>query len=278
MRPAKTWIWLPALLIMAGVAGYLKISQQRGPRNPQDNLDFLVAPVPATAVPCNFSASPRPMMVLVLGQSNAGNHGAPRPGLTDKDGAVFLHDGQCYRTSWPAPGATGTGGNIWSSLSSRLSGALGRPVVFSLLAVDATSVRDWATEGRLRRRLIDTLAANRQGRFTPDIVLWQQGEADARAGTSSDEYLEHFRAVLTVLRERGIAAPILVALSTRCRNDGSEEVRKALRIAAQSEPGVAIGPDLDVLTGSLREDGCHFSAAGLEMAAELWSRAILAER
>jgi hypothetical protein len=271
---AKLAAWTGAILALGGLA-YAWQRSNAPSASPQDHVDEIFRPAPIDAVPCDFSAQPRPLMILVLGQSNAANHGAPPPPSDGQRKATFLFEGRCYRTGSAAPGATGRGGSIWTVLAPRLSRTAGRPVVFSVLAVEATQVRDWVEPGRLHRRLADTLASNRENSFVPDIVLWQQGEADARSGTSANDYRERFSRLVALLRSQGVAAPIAVALSTRCGNEGSEQVRTALKESAIQDSSVRLGPDTDTLTGPFRQDGCHFSASGLDAAAELWLRAIV---
>lgn len=243
--------------------------------SPQKHVDEIFRPSPSDAVPCDFSAQPRPLMVLVLGQSNAGNHGSLAPQPDEMLKASFIFEGLCYRTSGAAPGATGRGRNIWTALGPRLSRTTGRPVVFSVLAVDATQINDWVSPGKIQHHLIETLVSHRNHSFFPDIVLWQQGEADAKIGTTSSEYREHFARLVALLHNQGITAPIIAALSTRCRNDGSEQVRTALKTVAAENPSVRLGPDTDTLTGLFRHDGCHFSRLGLDAAAELWEPPIM---
>ena len=196
---------------------------------------------------------------------------ANRPRLARKaTRQPFTFNGKCYQTTGPAPGATGQGGNLWSELAPKLARSVGRPVIFSILAVESTRIRDWVEPGKLRQKLNDTITGQRQYGFVPDLVLWQQGEADAKAGTTRAKYLEQLNELVTTLRSGGLSAPIVVALSTSCHNVGSESVRSALKAAAATDPTIQIGPDTDVLTGSFRQDDCHFSTMGQRAAAELW--------
>lgn len=242
----------------------------------QDHVNEIFRPSRLDAIPCNFSTQPRLLMILVLGQSNAGNHGSSPPNPDGRIKTNFFFDGLCYRTGDAAPGATGRGGNIWTTLAPRLSRAVGRPVVFSVLAVEAAEVRDWIAPGKLKRRLTETLDNNRSYSFIPELVFWQQGEADAKAGTTGPEYRERLAQLAALLRSHGVSAPIIAALSTRCRNEGSDAIRTVLRESAAFDPSIRLGPDTDTLVGSFRNDGCHFSASGLDAAAELWLPAAIA--
>jgi hypothetical protein len=209
-------------------------------------------------------------MVQALGQSNAGNHGAISRKVRQDEEAMFYFEGHCYKTNGVSPGATGRDANLWAVLAPRLTKAFNRPVVFSVLAVEATRIADWAEPGELQSRLLATLADNREHAFVPDVVIWQQGEADASAGTGMDEYRATFSTLIALLRREGVNAPILAGMSTRCRNNGSENVRTALKAVSLKDPTVRLGADTDVLTGQYRLDGCHFSSAGLNAAADLW--------
>ncbi|MBK9234544.1 MAG: hypothetical protein IPO19_00130 [Rhodoferax sp.] len=150
----------------------------------------------------------RPLVLLVLGQSNAANHGALRE---QKPVAlpVVLEEG-CALATDPLPGATGRGGSIWSALPQALeaAGVDRRNVVFSVLAVDATSIADWTSpDSPLRQRLVQRLAALKRIGLMPDLVLWQQGEADARLGTDPMAYAAALQQLRTLLDAGGSQAP-----------------------------------------------------------------------
>ena len=217
-------------------------------------------------------------MILVLGQSNAGNHGADSDSGQQGPQATFVFEGNCYRTAGPAPGATGHDKSIWPLLAQRLESATGKPVVFSVLAVESTRVAQWIEPGSFQHLLIETLASNRKDAFVPDLVIWQQGEADAIAGTSATEYREQFAQLVTFLRRSGVSVPIFAALSTRCRNTGGLPIRQAIAESVRADRTLRLGPDTDALSGLYRHDDCHFSEAGLEAAADLWAQSIIANR
>ncbi len=239
-----------------------------------DLVEHIYLPTTLDPVPCQFGAKQQPLMVLVLGQSNAGNHGELASPLLKDESAKFFFNGRCFNTNGPAPGATGEGGNLWTALAPGLAAEARRPVVFSVLAVESTRLRDWLVPGKLRQKLIDTLAEQHRYGFDPNIVLWQQGEADAKAGTTRMKYQQQFSELVLLLRNEGVLAPIATALSTHCGNDSSNEVRQALTAIARQDPSVHIGPDTDMLTGPNRQNDCHFSNIGRRNAAQLWLTSI----
>jgi peptidoglycan/LPS O-acetylase OafA/YrhL len=262
-------------MLLACIAGLAFAWHKTTPpiTQPPSALDTLYVPPPNQAMQCNLDTEPRPIMLMVLGQSNAGNHGEPLPPGTTT-GATFFFEGKCYQTAGPAPGATGRSGNIWVLLGPKLERHTGRPVIFSVLAVDASSVRAWAKPGPLNDRLIATIQEQTRNGFIPDAILWQQGEADARTGTTQVGYERNFEALIKTLHTNGVVAPVHAALSTRCRNEGSKAVRTALTQIAARNFNIMIGPDTDELGSADRYDGCHFSFQGITSATELWAKSL----
>lgn len=260
-----------AFILLLALAGLAKAWHSAHPRQqfPVALIENIQRPKMLSAEPCSFASEPRPLMILVLGQSNAGNHGEQNANAQLKQ-ATYFSDGNCFRTSGPAPGATGTGGNIWAFLHSELARTLDRPVVFAVLAVESTRLRDWILPGMLRDTLFLTLFDHRRHGFVPDIVLWQQGEADARIGITQVKYQEQLVRLVSLLRGQSISAPIIVALSTVCGNEGSENIRRAIRAAARMDSSILVGPDTDAIAITDRKDGCHYSRTGLRKVAQLW--------
>ena len=125
-----------------------------------------------------------PLLLLVLGQSNAGNHGETRS--ASAHGALWL-DGHCYRIADPLAGGAGSAGSIWS----RLTASMGlqrspRELLLVILAIDASRATNWIAPGPISTKLLSIGDALRSHHLTVSAVLWQQGEADARSATSRD--------------------------------------------------------------------------------------------
>jgi hypothetical protein len=83
------------------------------------------------------------------------------------------------------------------------------------------------------------------------------------------------QALVVLLRAEHVAAPILLARSTRCGDADGSAIRAAIGDVAGHEPGLVEGPDTDVLTGAARFDGCHWSSEGARASAALWSERLL---
>jgi hypothetical protein len=222
-------------------------------------------------VDCSQFKQPRSAIFLTLGQSNAANESelAFQPG----DG-VFnfsFFDSKCYVAQDPLLGATGTAGSVWSRLGDKLvrSGAYDR-VLFVPIAVGGSRVQAWAPEGLHFPRLVAVQKALASQGLKPTHVLWHQGESDAR-WTTKEQYVDRFTRMLAEMRRLGIDAPVYVAVASACGHGGSDAIRAAQRQLAATLPNVRPGPDTDEIDRlRWRRDGCHFSAEGLELHANLW--------
>ena len=276
-RGAFLWrIGVPAIVagcILMAVFALLQVRQtQREQQGLATRVSGIQQPRASDEIPCPKSAPDMPpLVILALGQSNGGNHGSTRG--KSPVGALWF-EGRCYPVADPLPGATGSGGSIWSRLAASLAADVPGGLILSVLAVDATSSAEWTREGPLADRLSSLLDEMRKGRIQVSAVLWQQGEADARAGVSPTQYANSLGVLVRRLREGGIGAPVFVARSTRCGNSGGDNIRDGAAMIAVAGAGVLLGPDTDQLGDAMRSDGCHFNAAGLDAAALAWRRVL----
>jgi hypothetical protein len=112
-------------------------------------------------------------------------------------------------------------------------------------------------------------------RLVPTVILFHQGESDAKRGTSAEDYSKRLDAVVASVRHLGVEAPFLVAVASYCHGRSSQDVVAAQRAAVGPARGIYAGANTDQLVGAtLRFDDCHFSTAGLERAADLWLDAL----
>lgn len=264
-------IWAPLLIGAAALAGRAWITDPSGLRS---RLDQIVRVDGQQLVSCAAIAAERPVVVLALGQSNAGNHGAAN---LDGPPILLLAEGKCVLATDPLPGGTGLGGSIWSRLPGHWSALqVRRKLVVSVLGVDATSIEDWTSQrSPLPKRLSRQLQSMKAVDLMPHAVLWQQGETDARRETSAAAYTEGLNKLAAILDQAGSRVPIVMARSTVCRSAPNATIRAAMQAQAARDARFVLGPDTDQLLGvDLRADGCHFSVGGLDRAAQLWAEAI----
>jgi Carbohydrate esterase, sialic acid-specific acetylesterase len=227
-----------------------------------------------------FAATPRLAVILTFGQSNIANECDPHGGYTPgPDVYNFnLFDGQCHVAKDPLLGATGNRSNF----TTRLGDHLVRREVYDRvllvpIAYGGTYISEWTVNGRMFPRLTQTLIRLRRAGISVTHALWQQGEAEgALPNADGSAWVGHFNEMVATLRQYAVSAPILVAQCTVCCSAPNERVREAQRAVVAPSAGVFAGPDMDIIGRDERWDGCHFSTAGLEKAAELWFRVVSA--
>ena len=238
-------------------------------------LDKIVRVDTEVLISCEALAAQKPLVILALGQSNAGNHGAR---AADSDVPIALiADGKCIMAVDPLPGATGVAGSIWYRLPRHFAKLQPRrPIVLSVLAVEATTIGEWTDEkSALRERLSQHLKAMQGIKLPPNLVLWQQGEADAIVGTTELDFSVGLDRLAGIFEQEKIKAPIVLALSTVCRTDPSTPIRTAIEGKIASDNRFKLGPDTDYdIHEGLRIKNCHFSAEGIDRAAQLWAGTI----
>jgi len=275
-RPAWAGVLLAALIVAMVTANNF-VERRRKAASLAARLDRIVTIGDYTEVSCADVAATRPLVLLALGQSNAGNHGSA-PTHAAEPVTVFA-DGKCVIATDPLPGGTGTGGSIWQRLPALLAQQKeSRPIVLSPLAVDATTIDDWTNPSSpLAKRLVSHVASMKHRGLPPDLVLWQQGEADALRGTGSEQYSAGLDRLAAMLTEVGNDAPLVLARSTICRSPPSTEIRTAIEGRVSTNQRFRLGPDTDTLSSDSVRNSCHLTSAGLDSAAKMWATAISTE-
>ncbi len=219
---------------------------------------------------------------VVAGQSYATNTNDEVLAVNDPDKRVVAYDSA--QKKWriandpqPTPDQT-DGGSIWPAVGDRLAAQWQVPVAFANVAFGGTSSAQWLPGEGLHSGLLAT--GNTLGRFR--AVLWQQGESDVIAKTSTEQYVSNLQTIRkSAARNWGFEPVWLLAKSTHhptVYNDpvGEGTIRDAIEQLA-GLPGFAPGPDTDTLQGENRGDANsrrHFSAVGQQRAAELWQHVI----
>lgn len=225
---------------------------------------------------CADDGARKRRILVVLGQSNAASHAAAPIAAHP---VPVIHQGRCALATDPLPGTTGRGASLWTEVLPRLDAA--RPDVMHIalpLAIGDTGIGQWVAEGPLRSGLARELGALDPQLGRVDLVLWQQGEADMLRGTEASHYLRDLRTLRKLLDDAGVAAPLVVARSTRCFGPGlgAGSVRRVLQRheADLRRERIVLGPDTDGIGSEGRSDGCHFNQRGREEAAALWVRSL----
>ncbi|SLM48389.1 conserved exported protein of unknown function [Nitrospira japonica] len=225
-------------------------------------------------VPLSPISDRHTMVALVLGQSNAANHGESRWVSTQR--VYNFYQGKLYHAEDPLLGATGDRGSVWTRLGDLLvTDGDYDAVIFVAIAVGSSAVSQWAPGGDLSSHLQATLNDTQKAGLPITHIFWHQGEADAHV-TSKTVYMQQFRDMVRAIRENGITAPIMVSIATVCGGNMTVDttIQQAQKELVDPQNGIFAGPNTDDLGEAFRFDRCHFSTKGLDEAARLWHHAL----
>lgn len=214
----------------------------------------------------------RTAVLLIFGQSNAGNHGEAPYKSTKTAYNLNFYTGRCFVARDPLLGATGNGGSLGSALADQLlSDGLFDSVLLVPIAVSASTIEDWAPRGQHHRRLVKALGRIHQAGFGPTHLIWHQGEANTRWNANAAVYTALFHEMLSAIRDQGIKADVFVPLASVCHAAADPITRQGQAALVDPAKGIHPGPDTDTLDDKFRYDNCHFSTRGMELHARLWA-------
>jgi hypothetical protein len=218
----------------------------------------------------NQFAGKKVMVALAFGQSNSANSGE----IPRRSGENVYHydNGRLYIAQDPLTPAGGNGGSVWTRLGDKLlAEKMYDAVVIASIGVGGTKVSQWTPGTELHQILLNTIDALARDGLPVTHLLWHQGESDAGEKTSTTDYKARFLAMLSGIRQKGVSAPIYVAVATRCGALISDPaIQRAQIELVNPAAGIYAGPNTDTLDNGYRYDSCHFNDAGLDKHAELW--------
>src|SRR5262245_8646941 len=181
-----------------------------------DKIGRLTGKIGSEIVNCP-QQNERTAVILIVGQSNAGNHGGQKTKSEYGSRIVNLFGRHCYFAASPLLGSTGTWGEYWTEMANLLVRTRRfETIVLVPAAVSNTAVAHWARRGELNQMLGHTLEGVTTAGLTVTHVLWHQGEADAAIGTGEKEYRLYFLAFIDSIRAFGVDAPVYVSVTTKC--------------------------------------------------------------
>ena len=249
------------------------------PAGRQDELGRQVSFPGKVAIPCPRQTA-RTAVLLALGQSNIGNHGAASFATRHPANVVNYFAGRCYAAASPLLGSTGQGGEYLTPLADRLveSGSFD-DVVLIPAAVGATNIQRWKDGGDVLDAVLRELPATLR-RFRITAVLWHQGESDVPLRTSARNYAESFASMVAALGRAGVRAPVYVAVASKCGLVDEWNPRNPVAMAQRrliDGKAVRLGVDADALLdpADRAADGCHLSARGQLRTASAFASAIV---
>ena len=223
-------------------------------------------------------------VILVVGQSNAANHGEHLNASRHANRVLNHWNGRCYQAASPLLGATGIEGEYITALADELidSQQVGTVLIHSV-AVTGTPIARWKAGGDLNRELLSDLKALSVMYAVTDVI-WHQGESDYANQTSADSYQRSFHSMRQSLAQAGVLAPIWLVGASKCGFDpqwhSGNPVAQAHSLLNQSPDHVrmAISTDAVFEAKDRRADGCHLSQSGQQKLAYTLAQAVLNHR
>lgn len=206
-------------------------------------------------------------MLATVGQSNAGNNNSSKSATKSGDGVYVYYDGRCFIAKDPVPGAGGSGGSLWPDLGKRIASQTGKHVLFINGAVGTSQWGDWLDprSGYLAA-FEERLVSAGQAGFEPHLVIWHQGETDARTNISLEsrqKNLEGLADEFLRLAPRAKLYVFRVSLCNKPNESGpSAEIVSMQASLAQRNPRIIVGMNTDTLGDDYRWDRCHFNSLG----------------
>lgn len=252
-----------------------------------DKIGRLASDETKTATPCPPQTE-RTAVLLLLGQSNAGNHGGQRFASRHAAKVVNFYNGSCFVAASPLLGSDGTQGEYWTLLGNLLieTGTFDQ-VVLAPASISGSLVERWAPGGDLHPAMQETVTGLQKTGYRITHTIWHQGEVDYVVGTSEADYRRRFLSLVDSLRARKIAAPVYVSIASKCLeavNGGTlthtadNPVTRAQAKLPDAKAGIRPGVNTDAMLDDLdRHDDCHFGASGEQKAAEAWVKLLKAD-
>lgn len=224
--------------------------------------------------PC-LPVGERGAVIIIHGQSNAGNHGL---GAYKSRQMVDNFDpvsGRCFEAVEPLLGPGGGGASFATRLGDILieSKRYDRVIVTSI-ARGTTSIADLSST--YADRIDNLITKLKAAQLMPTVFLFEHGEEDGSLTTTAEQYASSLQTLVKRFRDAGMSAPFYVSLTSKCglgsaRN--SKAVRSGQSLAVSKDLDIRPGPDTDDIgeDGRNPSDHCHMSETGTLANAALWA-------
>ncbi|KHK00691.1 hypothetical protein NY78_3830 [Desulfovibrio sp. TomC] len=228
---------------------------------------------------CREFVGKKPLVLLVLGQSNVANGALGEYVPLSRVGNFF--DGRCFVAKNPLLGTSGERASVvLDFVDAAVEQGLFDSALVVNLAKQGSSVYNWSRHGDLRPLLVHTLDQLKEQGLEVNLVLYHQGEADCLVAMQGWRYALGLHNLFDDLRRMGIAAPILISQVSRHKTldcpDADPaacskicpEIRQAQADSVNPAQGIFAGPDTDTAVPE-RFDGYHMTDAGRQRFAAL---------
>ena len=224
-----------------------------------DQFDRVVHTNTLKEVTCPLEAT----AIFIAGQSNAANH-AKNAAETTSPHVLQYFNGRCYIARSPILGATGIMNNAFHAVMVDYQKRIGGTVVYSVFGVAGQPISRFSAGGIYNESLQRAYSSlNRT--YPIKYFLWQQGENDASARLTAEQYIGSWTAMISSVN---IQTPLL-ARSTICFDLSPYDT--AVGRAQDSLRAGLGGPNTDYeISFSDRYDRCHFGSSGVAKLSQQW--------
>lgn len=235
----------------------------------------------------------RTLVILILGQSNAGNQ-AETLFTADNSRIVNYFHGECFIASDPLLGNAGFGGSQWVRAASKIMKSVNSydKIILIPAAINGSSVKEWAhnsefaensPSSELQSRglgilLQETLQSAKINGYKITHILWHQGERDAHKMSAVD-YKKYLNQIIHKTRLVFPDSKFYVSIASGCTSTSPPDpvIHNAQMTIINNKDHIYQGPNTDLWFSKeyRQKDGCHLNDLGMAMAAEEWSKIII---
>ena len=225
--------------------------------------------------------SPKIMVCLAFGQSNAGNYGLGSYECKNKNKIFNFYKGKIYQAKEPLLGPDGAGTSVWTRLADMvIDSGLYTKVLIVPCAIGGTSSQCWV-DGDCRKTLDETLKYLQEQKIPLTHIFWDQGETDNVDKVTKEQYKKNLKAIIKVIRDKQFTAPFFASVTSYFPYDNTNPLGIDSDITgAQTEvidemDDVKYGPNTDSINlAYYRHEAVHFTEKGLDKLALEWYKKI----
>lgn len=230
-----------------------------------------------TQVDATLVGGQKTLVIIVVGQSNA--CAVAPTAFTPSSSLVHnlnIYDGGVYRmkdnplgcSQTPIVGNSTPAGTWLGRLGQKLiDGGVAARTILVPAAMAGSFISDWdptsAQENNYKRLKVALLRCAAIG-YTPDAIIWMQGEGDNVAGTSQSAYQTALGRIITQSRADGYPGPWFINKTTWNAGAASTTIQAAQAAVINHAIGIWAGANTDAYNNTFRQDLCHFTDTGMD--------------
>ena len=208
-------------------------------------------------------------VIVSFGQSNAANSGGYRH-LNSDPKILNFFAGHCYVASDPMLGASANRGSLWIPIARAYQSD--KTIVLVTFAVGATKVEQWLDPSVLGAHFDSNMSSLSEAGFTPDTMIWFQGESDH--DSDPIKYEEDLHTLLSSVSSRYPNTKLAISGTSYCAQHSSPKIVDAQRSVASRLESTWLGVTDEIIGSENRYDDCHLSQLGMERVANQFAKAL----